>query len=142
MSRVIHTESPGKIRNQLRRTCAELLRHLSQKQAVDEEAKDMAAFLVLCLRHIDQGIDSSAASWEKRDYWMKAERLRQRWAWVNREAARLEAAIRDEAWDRLPEYLMALLPHFADVKVQRFTRSATLWAGAYKHLLNGDGAQE
>ena len=32
MSRVINTDGPGKRRNQLMRTCAELLRRLSQKQ--------------------------------------------------------------------------------------------------------------
>lgn len=137
MSRVINTESPGKIRNQLRRTCAELIRHLSQKQAVDDEAKDMTAYLVQCLWKIDQGIDDSATSWEKRDYWMKAERLRQRWSWVGREAANLEEAIRSEAWDRLPELLLNLLPHFADVKITRFTRSADLWAGACQVLIAG-----
>ncbi len=136
MSRVIKTESPGKTRNRLMRTCAELLRHLSQKQQVDEEAKDMAAFLVFCLQEIAQGIDDSAAVWEKRDYWIKAEQLRQRWNWVSQAAARLEALIRKEAWHQLPEHLMQLLPHFAEIKITRFTRSSELWKGAYEHLLN------
>ena len=36
MSRVINTENPGKLRNQYRRTIAEILRHLMFKRALDE----------------------------------------------------------------------------------------------------------
>lgn len=138
MGRVIQTESPGKIRNRLMRTCAELLRHLSQKQAVDQDAKNMAAFLALCLREIEAGIDSSAAVWEKRDYWIKAEKLRQRWDWVGMNASKLERTIRDEKWTALPDVLASLFPHFADIKVGRFTRSTDLWDDAYEKFLAMD----
>ena len=52
MSRIINTASPGKERNQLRRTAAELIRHLMFKQRVDEETKDMLAALVYALKSI------------------------------------------------------------------------------------------
>ena len=68
MGRVVNTESNGKQRNQLRRTIAEMLRHLSQKSTIDDEAKDMLATIVLCLRQINDGIDESTVAWEKRDY--------------------------------------------------------------------------
>lgn len=135
MSRIINTDSTGKVRSQLKRTCAELLRHLSQKQTVDDEAKDMAALLTLCLRQIDEGIEESAAVWEKRDYWMKAEKLRQRWYWVKSSTDKLDSIIHRDAWHELPECLMRLLPHFADVKVTRLTRSADMWDGAYQRFL-------
>ncbi len=137
MSRIINTDSTGKVRNQHKRTCAELLRHLSQKQAVDDEVKDMAALLAMCLRQIDQGIEDSAAVWEKRDYWIKAEKLRQRWYWVKQSADKLDNVIHRDAWHELPESLMALLPNFADVKVTRFTRSTDLWEGAYQRFMSG-----
>ncbi len=135
MSRVIHTDSTGKKRNQLMRTCAELLRHLSTKPAIDEEARDMAACLVYSLREIDEGIDESASVWEKRDYWMKAEKLRQRWYWVSARADELHYLIVNEEWQRLPEMMVKLLPHFADVKVTRLTRTPDVWEGAYARLL-------
>ena len=58
MGRVVNTNNPGKIRNQLMRTSAELLRHLSQKSEMDDEAKDMVARLMFCLRAIEA--DASA----------------------------------------------------------------------------------
>jgi hypothetical protein len=135
MSRTFKVDSPGKVRSQVMRTAAEILRHLSQKQALDAETKDLTALMVFCLRQIAQGIDESAMAWEKRDYWVKAERFRQRWSWAGRHAARLEKLVRREAWDQLPEMLAELFPNFAGVKVTRFTRESALWDGAYERLL-------
>lgn len=135
MGRVVNLNSTGKIRNQLMRTSAELLRHLSQKAELDDEAKDMAARLTLCLREIDDGIEASALVWENRDYWMKAEQLRQRWAWAGNNSARLESVIRQETWDSLPAIMADLFGYFADIKVQKFTRDASEWQGAYGELM-------
>jgi hypothetical protein len=118
------------------RTAAELLRHLSQKTVVDNEAKDMAAQLALCLRAVDEGIESSALAWEKRDYWIKAEQLRQRWTWAGAYAARLEKLIKSEEWENLPKLLVELFPRFADIKVTRLTREPDAWEGAYQRLLS------
>ncbi len=135
MGRVINTDSPGKRRNQLMRTCAELLRRLSQKADVDAESKDMLATVVFSLRAIDEGIEESAQAWEKRDYWMKAEEFRERWRWAGLFADSLAALIFEERWADLPPTMLQLLPHFADIKVNKYTRSETLWQGAYQKLM-------
>ncbi|GAB4575073.1 MAG: hypothetical protein Kow0077_24760 [Anaerolineae bacterium] len=135
MGRVIHTDSTGKNRNRLMRTCAELIRHLVTKTTVDDEARDMLARLIESLQEIDAGLEASAEAWEKRDYWMKAEQLRQRWAWVGLNASKLEHLIKTEDWQRVPDLLIKLLPHFADIKVTRFTRGPEEWAGAYKRVI-------
>jgi hypothetical protein len=135
MSRVFKIDSPGKIRNQLMRTSAELLRHLGEKSRLDEEARDMASLLVYCLRQVDVGVDESALAWEKRNYWVKAEQFRARWAWAGECASELDGIVRAGAWDRLPAVLIKLLPYFEDIKVVKFTRSPGLWCGAYERLL-------
>jgi hypothetical protein len=142
MSRVIRVNGPGKQRNWLMRTSAEIIRRLSQKPSLDVEVKDMTAFMVFCLRGIEDGIDESTRAWEKRDYWLKAERFRTRWAWAGQAADDLGDMIRSDAWELLPDLLADLLPRFADIKVARFTRSPSLWQGAYSRLLSGDGAEE
>jgi hypothetical protein len=134
MSRVVNVNNPGKIRNQFMRTAAELLRHLSQKTELDNEAKDMAASLVYCLRGIDDGIEASAQVWEKRDYWMKAEQLRQRWGWAGNASASVENVIRKEAWDSLPAVIAGLFEHFAEIKITKLTRDPSEWQGAYQRL--------
>jgi hypothetical protein len=134
MSRVVNTDNPGKNRNRMMRTAAELLRHLSQKTELDSEAKDMVAQLVFCLRDVEDGIEASAVVWEKRDYWIKAEQLRQRWAWAGNSAARLESVIRGEAWEILPGIMVDLLGHFAEIKITKLTRDASAWQGAFQRL--------
>ncbi|MEL7236893.1 MAG: hypothetical protein AAGK74_20485, partial [Chloroflexota bacterium] len=124
MGRVIHTASTGKTRNQLRRTIAELLRHLSTKQGVDDEAKDMVAAIVFCLREIAAGIDSSAAAWEKRDYWIKADNFRMEWAWVGNTADNLTAMVHSGEWEEMPQMMIQLFPRFADINIAKFTRKA------------------
>lgn len=135
MGRVINTDSTGKKRNQNMRTCAEVLRHLSTKQGVDDEARDMAALLVFCLREIDDGIEQSAAVWEKRDYWMKAEEFRERWRWVGNMADELQQLIVGDSWQQFPDMLIKLLPYFSDIKVNKFTRKPSTWSGSYQRLL-------
>ena len=135
MSRVINTNSPGKIRNRHRRTIAEMLRRLSQKQSVDEESKDMAALIVYLLRELYDSAHQSAQAWEKRDYWVKAERFLQEWRWSLETASDFEDIIRHEAWDLLPELLADLFPRFADIQIKKMMRSPSEWQGAYQKLM-------
>lgn len=135
MSRIINPDSTGKQRNQLMRTAAEILRRLSQKTSLDDETRDMVALLVYCLREIDSGIDQSAAAWEKRDYWMKAEEFRQKWRWAGGMADALQAMLFQDEWNQLPQMMVKLLPYFADIKITKFTRKETLWQGAYNRLM-------
>jgi hypothetical protein len=136
MGRVINTDSTGKRRNQNMRTAAEILRRLSQKTAVDEDVKDMVAMLIYCFREIDEGIDRSAAAWEKRDYWMKADEFRLRWGWAGGAADELQTIIYNNDWQRLPEIIVKLFPRFSDITITKFTRKESVWKGRYKHLLN------
>lgn len=134
MTRVININSTGKQRSQLMRTCAELIRRLSQKQAVDDEAIDMAATLVFCLRGIADGIESSAQAWEKRDYWIKAERFRVKWMWPTKSAANLEDMIYNQAWDSMPGFFAGLIAEFSAIKIVKLTRKPEIWNGAYQRL--------
>ena len=136
MSRVINVDNPAKKRNANRRTIAELLRRLSQKTGMDEDAKDMAATIVFALREIDEGVEQTVAAWEKRDYWMKAERFLRDWDWTGEMAANMEDVLRNQAWDLLPELLAELFPRFADIQIKTMTRKPDTWQGAYKTLLS------
>lgn len=136
MGRVINTDSPGKRRNNLMRTSAELLRRLSQKQDIDVDAKNMLALLVYCLRGVDETIDESARAWEKRDYWIKAEEFRERWRWAGNVADELSTLVLQEDWQSLPGLMARLFPNFADIKINKYTRNETLWKGCYERFIS------
>lgn len=135
MSRVINTESTGKHRNQQMRLTAEMLRRLSVKAGLDDEARDMTATLIFSLRKIDEGIEASASVWDNRDYYMKAEELRQRWAWAGRMADELRAMVIQDRWEDLPALLAKLFPKVSDITVVKFTSKESDWAGNYTHLM-------
>lgn len=136
MSRVINTNSPTKIRNFNRRTIAEILQLLGHKTEFDKESKDMTAAIVYALRNIYDTADTAAQAWEKKGYWMKAERFLRQWEWTKDAAANLEDVVREEAWDLLPQLLMDIFPYFADIEIKSLTRKPDAWQGSYQRLLN------
>jgi hypothetical protein len=117
------------------RTLAEMLRRLASKGQVDDEARDMLAAAVSFLREIDAGVDVSAEAWERRDYWLKADRFRRDWEWTAKMADRLEKMLLAENWDELPAVMIELHRHLADIQVKKMTRRPELWEGAYDQLL-------
>ncbi len=136
MARLIKTgETPAKKRHAHMRSCAEVLRLLAQRGAFDDEACDMTAFLVFNLRDIYKTIDESAHAWDERNYWKKAEALRQTWRWTRIAADRLEALLRAGQWEALPPVLIDLVPRFNSITVTAITRDADWWCGALRALL-------
>jgi hypothetical protein len=138
MSRIIATEAPGKLRSQYRRTIAEALRRISQKPRLDEEAKDLAALIVFCLHRIADTIEQATEAWEKHDYYIKADRFREEWRWLEPMTDELSAVIYEGQWSRLPDVLVRLMPHFADVTIKQMTRKPSLWKGAYEKFMEGE----
>lgn len=136
MSRITHVDgTPTQQRNAIRRTIAEILRRLMDKKTIDDETRDMLAFIVVGLRSMDQSIDQSASAWEKRDYYLKADQFRREWLWLPGTAQRLEEMLRGDDWTTAPIELAGLSARFSDVKVTTYTKPPALWQGAYKKLL-------
>ncbi len=135
MARIIATgETPAKKRHAHMRSCAEVLRLLAQRSRFDGEAKDMAAFLVFNLRGIYATIEESAQAWDERNYWKKAENLREKWRWSRKAADDLEKLILSDQWSELPQVLVTLVPHFRDLTVTSITRDSDWWCGALRAL--------
>lgn len=136
MSRITHIDgTPTQQRNAIRRAIAEILRRLSEKKSIDAEAKDMLAFIVFGLRSMHESIDQSASAWEKRDYYLKADQFRREWLWLPDTAGRIEDMLRTSNWAVAPIELAGLAARFSDIRIATFTKSPTLWQGAYKRLL-------
>ena len=140
MSRIIQTgETAAKRRHAHLRSCAEALRLLAQNPALglgrfDDEAKDMTAFLVFNLRGITATIEESAQSWDDRNYWKKAEKLRADWRWARFAADDLQGLALVGRWADVPPKLIELVPRFQSVTVTQHTRDADWWVGAYRAL--------
>jgi len=135
VSRLINGTNPGTERNQLRRTVAEALRHLISKKQLDDESKDLVALIVYSLRGISEGVEQSARAWEKRDYFVKADKFRMDWAWAEKYANKLEIIMRGELWGDLPLALAELAAKFSDITITKFVRTDALWRGRFRQLM-------
>ena len=67
------------------------MRELARQSDTGDEAHDLAAFIAAALKTISEGIDSSVAAWEKRGYWVKADKFRMDWAWAAPIAEKMRA---------------------------------------------------
>ena len=138
MSPVVGGTSVGQERHQLRRTIAEALRRMMRKPTFDQESRDLAALIVFSLRRLEQGVDQTATAWEKRNYFVKADRFRFEWEWVEEVSFSLETALLLGQWDEVPPILATLLPKFSDITIGRYTRSPKLWQGCYQRLISAE----
>ena len=92
MSRVINPESAGKDRTRLTKAIVLAIRELAKQSEPTPASRDLAAFISLALSAIADGIDASVAAWEKRDYWVKADKFRMEWMWAGATAAKMKSA--------------------------------------------------
>ena len=134
MSRIINAESVGLERSQLVRAIIVALRELSQLTTFGIEARDLAAFVVMALGTISKGVDASAIAWEKRGYWVKADRFRMEWAWAEPLASKLRSAVEAGDWSAVATLMLKLAEKFKNVRVARNPRVGKPWVGAFRRM--------
>jgi hypothetical protein len=96
LSRIIRPESAARARERILQATALAIRHAARQSPSSADRHDILAFIVLALDEISESVDASAAAWEKRGYWLKADRFRRDWIWVEQVKRKIETALRDE----------------------------------------------
>jgi len=110
------------------------VRELARQNQVTAEAKDLAAFIALALRIISDGIDVSVAAWEKRDYWIKADKFRMEWMWTGQFADKLKTAVLTDDWGTVAMFSAQIAQKFNKIVVSDNHRLGKPWVGAYQRL--------
>jgi len=139
VTQIIKTSTPGKEREQLSKAIVITIRTFMRQGAPDQETKDMVAFVILALKEISTGIDQSVAAWEKRGYWVKADKYRLDWQWAGEMADKLQHVFKADDWGKIAEYLLDTMTHFSNIKVSDRHRMGKPWLNAftnYKNILN------
>jgi len=134
LSRVINPDSVGKDRTRLSKAIVLAVRELAKQTEVTNEAKDLAAFISLALKTISEGIDSSVAAWEKRDYWVKADRFRMEWMWAGQYAEKMKVAIFTNDWSSVAMISAQVAQKFGKIVIAQNHRLGKPWVGAFKRL--------
>ena len=139
MSRVIKIESAGKDRTQLVRAIVLALRELMRQTETNPLTYDLAAFISLSLKEIFETVDASVSAWEKRGYWVKADRFRMDWAWAETLGQAMKLAVLLDDWAGVARAAAQVAEKLGDTKVPVRHKLGTPWIGAWDKLRSGDG---
>ena len=134
MSRVINPESAGKDRTRLTKAIVLALRELARQSEPGPVSRDLAAFIALALDTITIGIDASVAAWEKRDYWVKADKFRMEWMWAGLAAAKMKNAVLIDDWATVALLMPQIANKLSKVEVSANHRLGAPWVGAFQQL--------
>ena len=134
MSRLIKTDTVGKDRARLSKAIVLAVRELAKQNDVPTEAKDLAAFIALALQTISDGIDESVAAWEKRDYWVKADKFRMEWRWAGQTADKMKTALAENDWGTIAMLMPQIATKFSKIQVSDNHRMGKPWVGSHKRM--------
>ncbi len=134
MSRVINPDSAGKQRTQLTKAIVLAVRELARQTDTGANTRDLAAFISMALQTISDGIEVSVAAWEKRDYWVKADKFRMEWAWAAPTSQKMRAAVSFDDWASVAMLSATIAQKFSKVQVSENHKLGKPWVGAFKQL--------
>ncbi|MDY6846624.1 MAG: hypothetical protein SVP52_05765 [Chloroflexota bacterium] len=131
MTRIIATSTPGKERVQLSKGIVVTIREFMRQDKPDKSTRDMVAFIILALEEIAAGIDKSVAAWEKRGYWVKADKYRLAWQWTGSTAKKMRGSLQNNNWGEIASTLLDIMGKFENIKVSNKHRMGKPWQGAF-----------
>jgi hypothetical protein len=134
LSRIINLDGAGKTRARLTKAIILAIRELGKQSSPNDESRDMAAFIATALASIDKGIDESVTAWEKRGYWVKADRFRMEWAWAGRFAEKMHLAVQFDDWETVADVATLTAQKLSKITVSKGNRIGKPWSGAWAEI--------
>jgi len=128
VSRVIRTESVSRSRERLLDGASLALEGIEQS----DDQPDRLAFLALCLDEARRSVEQTIEAWEKRGYWLKADRFRADWRWLETAAAELAEALTAQDIEAGLRRAKALDGHLPQLRSGRKRGQTALWKGAWQ----------
>jgi hypothetical protein len=113
------------------------VRELAKRPAPDDTARDMAAFIALALSEISNTIDASVVAWEKRGYWVKADRFRMEWNWTVKYGNALRQALLSNDWTTIALLSTQVAQKLNKITISPGNRIGMPWVGAWQVLKKG-----
>lgn len=144
MSRIINPNSAGKERNRMTRAVALAVRELAKTNPSENagqlnEAHDLAAFIVLALNIVSETIEVSVVAWEKRNYWVKADKFRMEWRWAGKLSTEMREAVLIDDWANVAQIAMQVAMKLQKIKISDKHRMGRPWEGSWGKLKMENG---
>jgi len=134
LSRIINPDSAGKERIRLAKAVILAVRELAKQTQPGAESRDLSAFITLALSIISETIDISVAAWEKRGYWVKADKFRMEWAWSGLLANKMGDAVKTDDWENVARVAAQIAQKLNKITVPPGHRLGHPWVGAWDEL--------
>jgi len=134
LGRLIKTESTQRDRTRLSKMIVLALRELMKQKEPDLTSRDLAAFVSIALLSIYDSIEGSVTAWEKRGYWVKADRFRRDWEWSKTMADEMTKAVLLDDWGGVAIASVKIAQKLNKVTLPLKHRLGTPWIGAYEQL--------
>lgn len=134
LSRIINSDSAGKERTRLTKGVVIAIRELARQSEPGTDAQDLAAFITMALSIVAETIEVSVAAWEKRGYWVKADRFRMDWAWAEQASKKMREALLADDWAGVAQAAAFIAQKLNKVNVPTGHRLGTPWIGAWKEF--------
>ncbi len=90
--------------------------------------------LAVALKAIAEGIEVSVAAWEKRDYWIKADKFRMEWSWAEPTSEKMRAAVLSDDWASVAMLSAQIAQKLAKIQISPNHRLGKPWVGAFKQM--------
>jgi hypothetical protein len=132
VGRVINLEGVGKERTRLVKSVGLALRELMKQPQVDDLTRDLAAYIGIALEEIAETIDVTVTAWEKRGYWIKADRFRLEWDWSGQLGLKMKKAVLDDDWAAVASIAAQVAQKLKDIDLPKRNTLGNPWVGAWE----------
>lgn len=130
MSRLVKVESGYLERIRLSQAVVIASKELLNQSLQSELTRDLAAFISLTLTSLYESVNRSVNAWEKRGYWLKADRFRLQWEWTDRLSREMMEALKRDDWASMASISAEVLEKLKDIKIPKRGKFGTPWSGA------------
>ncbi len=134
MSCVVNPDSAGKQRTKQTKGIVLAIRELMKQGEPNETTKDLAAYIGVTLVEIAETVEVSVQAWEKRDYWLKADRFRLEWEWAEVMGKGMQKAVLGEDWAQVALLASKIAIKLNKITIAEHNRIGTPWVGAWRLL--------
>ena len=134
MSRIIVVEGTGTERTRLCKSIVVALRELMKQKEPDAHSYDLVAYIALALIQIDANVEKTVVAWEKKDYWLKADKFRMQWSWAKGNGEKMVSALETGDWGTIAMLAAITGQKLNTIKVSEKHRLGTPWVGAWEKM--------
>lgn len=136
MGRYINPEGAGKERTRLCKTVVLALRELMRQTEPGPVSRELVAYIAMSLEQIHQTVDETVLAWEKKDYWVKADRFRMEWEWSAQLGAKMRKAALEDDWAAIAMTAAQVGQRLMKIEVAARHRLGTPWVGAWEKFIS------